>query len=186
MVPAHAIMMYGHMEEMRYGFTHSYPQHYKQCCQLHVAAALPWYRPRRRWGVHHSRPGRTGENTVTPPCRKAEHESTVAQFVGCGPPKSCASVCSSNIQHEALTGVTTKVVFFWDLALMMEAAVLSETLVLSYETIWLYIPEDSIRRRAGRMNSSPKNCTRRSSNNIQYMSVTTIYKVFILIIYIYI
>jgi len=43
-------------------------------------------------------------------------------FVGCGPPKSCASVCSSNIQHAALIGVTTKVVFFWDLALKIEAA----------------------------------------------------------------
>jgi predicted nucleic acid-binding protein len=40
--------------------------------------------------------------------------------------------------------VTTKDVFFWDLALKMEAAVLSETLVVSYETIRLYIPEDSI------------------------------------------
>jgi len=106
--------------------------------------------------VPHSRPGRTGENTLTPPCRKAEHESTVAHFVGWGPPKSCASVRSSNRKHEALTGVTTKVVFFWDLALKMEAAVLSETLVLSYETIRLYIPEDSFCRRGGRMNSSPK------------------------------
>jgi hypothetical protein len=67
------------------------------------------------------------------PYRNAKHESTVVQLVGCGPTKSCASVCSSNIKHEALTDGTTNAVLFWDLALKMEAAVLSETLVLSYE-----------------------------------------------------
>jgi len=122
--------------------------------QLHVAATLTWHPLIRRRGVHHSRPGRNGENKVRSPCRKAKHEPTVVQLVGCGPAKSCASsVCSSNTKYEALTDVTTNAVFFWNLALKMEAAVLSETLVLSYETIWLHIQEDSIRRRVGRMNS---------------------------------
>jgi hypothetical protein len=158
------------------------------CGQFHVAAALTWYRLSRRRGVYQSRPERTGENKNYAPCRKEKHESAVLQFVGCGPAKSCASVCSSNIKHEAVTDVNTKVVFLWDLALKMEAAVLSKTLVLSYETIRLYIPEDSIRRRAERKNSRVE-ALRLIHDAVQItsiMSVTTTCEEFILIMYIYI
>jgi hypothetical protein len=56
-----------------------------------------------------------------------EMEEAVIDFVG----------------FEVLTAASTKMAVFWVVALMMEAARSSETLVNFYQTTWCYNPEDS-------------------------------------------
>jgi hypothetical protein len=56
---------------------------------------------------------------------------------------------SGRVGFEVLTAVSTKMAVFWVIALMMEAARTSETLVNFYQTTRSYNPEDSHLRQSG-------------------------------------